>query len=180
MSKSVDLFKRLGARDDDTIASFERAAAARLRDATVLRRADRRLSAVYLYGYAVEMWIRAAYFRTLYRSTGQPDTTPFRREHRERAVNEWKALGLQKRPGPHDIEGWARLVVRKREQLARRAGSDVQLYESEFANEIVNRAVILSLVWREYMRYRSPNVRAGEARSAAVEAAWFKKSYGNM
>ena len=85
---------RFGEPDDDTIASFERAAAARFRDATILRRADRRLAAIYLYGYSVEMWIKAASFRSLFHATGRPIDTRLDRAERKLATREYpKAAG---------------------------------------------------------------------------------------
>jgi hypothetical protein len=49
----------------DTVRKLEAAVPWRLQDAEVLRLAGRRLAAIYLYGYVVEMLLGAAYFRLI-------------------------------------------------------------------------------------------------------------------
>lgn len=68
MARSIVL--RLGSPDDDSVPGFERAAVRCFHDAGRLRICDRRLAAIYFYGYSVEMWIKAAYFRTLFLLSG--------------------------------------------------------------------------------------------------------------
>lgn len=58
----VTLTDRLG---DETVDCLERAAHERYKDARVLQNANRRLEAIYLYGYCCEIAIKAAYFRTI-------------------------------------------------------------------------------------------------------------------
>ena len=60
MPPSDSLSDRLG---KDTIREWERAARRQWKDAEVLRKNERRLAAVYLYGYVAEILIKSAYFR---------------------------------------------------------------------------------------------------------------------
>lgn len=127
----VSLVDRLGEFDNDSIAGFERAAAQRYRDAEVLRRANRRLSAIYLYGYAVEMWLKAAYFRVTFAHDGLDSKTQIDALRRRAAENEWIVLGLPKKLGPHDIAGWAHLLVKKRLDIG-------APHTQQLANEIIS------------------------------------------
>ncbi|MGZ3432082.1 MAG: hypothetical protein ACXWN0_10205, partial [Isosphaeraceae bacterium] len=92
MARSIVL--RLGSPDDDSVPGFERAAVRCFHDAGRLRICDRRLAAIYFYGYSVEMWIKAAYFRTLFLLSGVPTKTRVDVNRRKVAVDEWNALGL--------------------------------------------------------------------------------------
>jgi hypothetical protein len=164
---------RLGSSDDDSVRGFERAAIRRLLDAEALRRLDRRMAAIYLYGYSVEMWIKAAYFRTVFLVSGLPPTSPIDFHRRKAAVDEWQALGLPQKPVPHDIAGWAQLLVAKRISL------DVA-YPVSLSNEIADRATTVYLNWREYMRYRSITVNLSALSSVQAEANWFRSKYPQL
>lgn len=166
----MSLIDRLGKSDDDSIAGFERAAAQRYRDAEVLRRANRRLSAIYLYGYAVEMWVKAAYFRAIFTQGGLSSKTQIDSLRRRMAENEWIVLGLPKKPGPHDIAGWAQSLVKKRIVIG-------APHTQQLANEIINRATSVCLHWREYMRYRSVPIAQTEVIAVKSEANWFRSNY---
>jgi hypothetical protein len=58
----MDLIDRIGF---DTIEKLEAAAPARLAEAIVLQTAGHHLAAIYLCGYAAEMWLGSAYFKIL-------------------------------------------------------------------------------------------------------------------
>ena len=171
MARSI--VDRLGNSDDDSVPGFERAAVRRFLDAGRLRSFDRRLAAIYLYGYSVEMWIKAAYFRTVFLVSGLPPSSKIDVKRRNAAVDEWNELGLQRKPSHHDIVGWAELLVAKRISLG-------VAHPTLLSNEIANRATIVYLNWREYMRYRSIAVDLSELSSVRAEATWFRRHYPQL
>jgi hypothetical protein len=172
MARSI--VHRLGKSDDDSVPGFERAAVRCFHDAGRLRVCDRRLAAIYFYGYSVEMWIKAAYFRMLFLFSGLPAKTQIDGKSRKVAVDEWDALGLPRKPSPHDIAGWAELLVAKRTSLG-------MAHATLLSNEIANRATaVYRNYWREYMRYRSISVNLSEVSSVREEATWFRAHYPQL
>jgi hypothetical protein len=172
MARSIIL--RLGSHDDDSVPGFERAAVRCFHDAGRLRICDRRLAAIYFYGYSVEMWIKAAYFRTLFLFSGLPVKTRIDGYRRKVAVDEWNALGLPRRPSPHDIAGWAELLIAKRASLG-------VAHPTPLGNEIVNRATtVYDSYWREYMRYRSIAFSLSEVSLVRAETKWFRTHYPQL
>ena len=93
-------------RGVDSIAEFEQAAKYRFAEASVLDKRSRKLGAVYLYGYSVEMRVKAAYFHNAGFSGRQIITDI----DRNNAIGLWSLFGLLARPGQHDILGWAPMV----------------------------------------------------------------------
>ena len=92
---------------------------------------------------------------------------------RNAAVDEWNALRLPRKPSHHDIAGWAELLVAKRISLG-------EAHPTLLSNEIANRATIVYLNWREYMRYRSIAVDLSELSSVRAEATWFRRHYPQL
>ena len=172
------LASRLGLADDDFVSTFEAAARRNFLDANVLRRSNRRAAAIYLYGYSVEMRVKAAYFRFHFQAMGLPPGTQITGPLRDRERNAWQAIGAPWKPGHHDIEGWANLLVMKRDNLG-------QAYAVPFANEVTTRAARIYDNWREYMRYRSirvldsevRTVLDSEVRTVRSQADWFRLNY---
>jgi hypothetical protein len=164
------LSSRLGLADDDFVSTFEAAARRNFLDANVLRRSNRRAAAIYLYGYSVEMRTKAAYFRFHFQATGLPPGTQITGQLRRDEADDWRAIRAPWKPGPHDIEGWANLLVMKRDSLG-------QAYAIPFANEVITRSADVYASWREYMRYRSVRVLDSEVRTVRSQADWFRLNY---
>ena len=122
--------RRLGT---DVVPSLERAAAQRLTEAHTLWLGGHELAAIYLYGCSVEMRIKAAYFRFDFRTQGLDPRTIIDPARRNLALNQFATLGLVRKPGPHDVSGWAQLLVAKRVSLAKR-------YPPMLEREVVNQA----------------------------------------
>src|SRR4051812_7371020 len=106
MKEQVPLAERLA---PDTIARLERAAANRFATAELLRKEDRRLAALYFYGYSVEMCLSAAYRR----SAGFGANTPIDRDTRQRRMTQARQLrtlagDFLMNGDPHPLVGWAR------------------------------------------------------------------------
>jgi hypothetical protein len=164
------LSTRLGLADDDFVSTFEAAARRNFIDATALRRSNRRAAAIYLYGYSVEMRVKAAYFRFHFHAVGLPTDTRITAQLRSSERDAWLAIGAPWKPGQHDIEGWANLLVRKRVSLG-------MAYAVPFANEVITRAAGVYSSWREYMRYRSIRVFDSEIRTVQSNADWYRRNY---
>jgi hypothetical protein len=163
----------IGGRDD-TVDDFERAARRYYRDARALRRADRRFGAIYIYGYSVEMRIKAACFRSLFAAQAKPITEAITGDLRDKEMKKWQQLNLSRKyRGPHDIESWTRLLV------ARRAALPMP-YRPDLARELVDQATIFDLNWREFMRYRTAPVSRAVFESVRLATLWFEKHRGQL
>lgn len=102
----------------DTPQKLELAARRRFAEAQMLAAAEP-LGALYLYGYTIEMRLKAAYYRLTavpsgwditQRMPGAPDAPRDRAENAIRAM-----LGLHRRaPVGHSLVGWAGLVIETR------------------------------------------------------------------
>ena len=172
VTRSIEF--RLGNSDGDSVPGFERAAVRCFHDAGRLRICNRRLAAIYLYGYCVEMWIKAAYFRTVFLVYELPPSSKIDVKRRKAAVNEWNDLGLLRKPKFHDIAGWAELLIAKRASLG-------VAHPTLLGNEIVNRATnVYDNYWREYMRYRSIAFSLSEVSLVRAETKWFRTHYPQL
>src|SRR5205823_82804 len=139
----------------DTINLLERAAKQRVADAACLSADGRRLVAVYFLGYAVEMCLSAAYFR----SVGFAPNTPIDRETRKRRMTQ--ARQIQSSDGqplmssdPHPLVGWARYLEWQRDLAG--VLSD---QERGRIREAVRRAGIVYRHWRPELRYKLTEAR---------------------
>ena len=154
---------------EDTIGEWELAAHDRLLVAMAMLSSGSRLVPVYLLGYSVEMRIKAACFR----ARGFGDDTPITTTDRDRAVSEWQVLGLLRKPGQHDLPGWAELLVAKRIAM----GSP---YPITLGNDIVDQASLLYSRWREVLRYKANQPYRHELRLGVRVALWFEMVYPDL
>jgi hypothetical protein len=159
--------RRLGT---DLLPTLEKAAARRMAEADTLVAGGHGLAAIYLYGYSVEMRIKAAYFRFDFRTQGLDPRTVIDPARRNLAAGQFAALGLRNRPGQHDVLGWAQLLVAKRVVLTMR-------YAQILERELVNQSRALSDRWIETLRYRSNTPYRHEVRNVSEVAAWFACNY---
>jgi hypothetical protein len=157
----------------DTVPILERAAGQRSTEADTLRKAGHGLAAIYLYGYSAEMRVKAAYFRFDLRQQDLDPQTVLDHPRRSSAVGQFEMLGLPKRPGAHDILGWAQLLVAKRASLSMR-------YESALEREVVNQARVISDRWNETLRYRLNTPYGHEVRLVHETAVWFGSNYHRL
>lgn len=168
----------LSIRDDDYVPTLERAACRNYLDAiSLLRTHERRFTAVYLFGYSVEMRVKAAYFRTLFHVSGLATNTRIDSRRRTQELNQWSTLQLPNKPGPHDIAGWAHLLVNKRAMIA---SSTLAAYPPKLATEIRNRADAVYAHWRECSRYRMPRIHDVELGEVREHARWFDQNYSTL
>jgi HEPN domain-containing protein len=103
---------RLRLPHHESVDLYRKAASQRFRDAATLANHGRRLGAVYLFGYCVEMLLKAAFFRLQGTAAGQ-------------AIQRYEALtiarfwGLEPPTDWHDLRWWNRLVIAARDAVGR-------------------------------------------------------------
>lgn len=147
----------------DTIHRFENAAARRFAEAELLRKdATRRLGAIYLYGYCVEIWLKAACYRAMQFAPRQKITKNDRKSV-EALVRAHSPPGI---PVGHYLPGWAAFFVSRKMGL----GQGLSI-------EITNRASSIYIRWRETFRYAPNRPSTGEINVVYDTAAWFRKRY---
>jgi hypothetical protein len=154
----------------DTVRKFERAAPQRLEEAATLVAGEHRLVAIYLYGYAIEMLLKAAYFKQILRHAS---TTEIDRETRMRVEARARQSGFMSRE-PHDFAGWARLLVTDRRDLKN------DEYEKRFGQQIVDKATLAYGKWRPEMRYRVTDASEDDVKAIRSVAEWFLQKYPSM
>jgi hypothetical protein len=152
---------------DHTIREFRAAAAARYREAVSLAVAEDRLAAIYLSGYAVEMLLKAAYFRLA--GWGPPDSVSLAdlQHARQHAVT---ALGLVWPGNLHDLPRWTALLVEDRKYR------NVP-YAPGFARSLNARVKQVYLNWREQLRYRANRPYRGEVSRTLRATSWLLGQY---
>ncbi|MDR3635218.1 MAG: hypothetical protein P4L84_15545 [Isosphaeraceae bacterium] len=115
------------------------------------------------------MRIKSAYFRAI---GGTPNQSILPGD-RERARDEWRRLQMTRRPGPHDIAGWAELLVRKRADL-------LIAYPTAFGTTLIDQATTIALRWIETLRYRSNTPYLHEIAAVREASLWFQTHYARM
>jgi hypothetical protein len=156
---SVTFAQRLG---PDTIRKLEDSAPHRIEEARQLRDAKRHLAAVYLLGYSIEMRMGAAYFRLQRLGINEP----IDRDMRRRAIALAQQNDLMGRE-PHELIGWARLLVFRRATLSPPA------YADSFGKVLVEKATAAYNLWRPCMRYRHTDVPLELMEEMMQIAEWF-------
>ncbi len=166
------LAKRVGT---DTVPKLEQAADQRAQDAEALMSQGHALAAIYLFGYEAETRIKVAYFRFFFKHVQPPldPLTPISHQLRNDATSEWLTLGLSVRPGPHDISGWAKLLIAKRRE--KRAAYD-RIFEQTFSEQ----AERISNRWSEVLRYRANIPYAQELRAVREAVAWIRFRFHDL
>ena len=157
-------------RNLESTGAWERAAADRFADGEVLHRRSRDLAAIYLWGYSVEIRVKAAYFRSAGLGPNRPITPA------DRSLHAGFAKLLFGFPGPaggHEIDVWAQLAVAARTTTP-------SPYPTSFGLEVVSQASALYAVWRETLRYTDVRPTAAEVRRARSVASWFDRNYHRL
>jgi hypothetical protein len=151
----------------ECIREFDFAADERYADAIHLADGNRRTGAIYLFGYVVEMLLKAAFLRlaghadddtisakTLWSYAGQHPTTTAR------------ALGLPGAANLHDLSAWADLIV------AYRASRALVYPDSNFAAVLLVNIAAVSVRWTEVIRYHKNVAYEHELNRVRTSCAW--------
>lgn len=158
----------------DSICSFREAARRRYADG--LHAADsgdreRRTVAVYLWGYAVEMTLKAAVYRTLGYSDGQPLVIKFKTVAGIATSYgmTWQGANL------HAVDEWARLLV------AVRASPPIATPMSAgAASELLRRSGGVARTWAEWVRYHANVAYPYELSRMRDQATWFVSRFDSL
>jgi hypothetical protein len=160
----------------DSIRSLEQAAEHRVKEATSLSASGRSLAALYFLGYAVEMCLSAAFFRSVEFALN----APIDRETRKRRMTHARQLhspeGEPLMSGdPHPIVGWARYLEWQR-TLSGRLEKD----ERERLREAISRAKMVYRHWRPELRYKLTDVRLAQLAEVRRGTEWFLQNRGKL
>jgi hypothetical protein len=155
---ALTLATRIG---PDTLGKLERAARRRFAEARKLA-ADEPLGAIYLYGYSVEIRLKAAYFRTM----GLGPSSPI---SQARAIAEAQTRTLLGVRGPvgHNLYGWATLLQTVRLNLSKPL-------DSAMVREMYAHVLNIEACWTEVIRYRANRPYDEEIQAVQTGANWFR------
>jgi hypothetical protein len=130
----------------DSIQEFRTTARQRFADGELLAGAGRGLAAIYFWGYAAEMALKASYFDSILFDPRRP----IERVDLRSAVVRARALGVpwSSAGNLHDLAAWASIVVAER----RFRGNP---FQARNAVRLIRAAQRLFRLWRETLRYRS-------------------------
>ena len=130
----------------ESIREFRESARERFDDALALAAAGRRTGAIYLWGYCVEMTLKAAYF-----SLTQAETDPiYWGGHIRPAIHHGRTTHSIAWPSPgqgHNVRAWAELLV------AERAETPGAAYPPAFGREVQSCGQRVGQLWSETLRY---------------------------
>lgn len=159
----------------DCIVRLERAAKNRFEEAKWLQANGKRLAAIYLFGFSVEMHLAAAYFR----SAGFAPQAAIDRDTRRRRTTQARALlDPTGQPlmssDPHPIVGWARLLEWQRIRF------QPDRKQVQCLREAIHRAELLYKHWRPELRYKVTNVAPAQIDEVHRAALWFVENYQRL
>lgn len=149
----------------DSIQEFGAAAHQRFLDGISAAASERRTAAIYLWGYAAEMVLKAAYFRVIGFATTQAITFP----DLQAAINQGKILGI---PWPtkgqgHNVRAWAQLLV------TWRATTPGWSYPPlSFGLQVLARGQLFERLWIESLRYHKNTAYLFEVTQIREATEW--------
>ena len=152
---------------DDCIRSFQAAAQVRFADGMLAARAERRTAAIYLWGYAAEMLIKAAYFTAI--GFGRTRIIQFGdlNDARNRAIIApynilWPSAGKF-----HNVRAWCDYLV-----AYRSASPGIPYFDPGFGGKIKRRGMQIEPIWRETLRYHENLAYPHEVERMRSAVAW--------
>ncbi|OHB69676.1 MAG: hypothetical protein A2V70_16355 [Planctomycetes bacterium RBG_13_63_9] len=148
---------------DDSVGQFRVAAHIRNEDAWHLATSGRGAAAIYLWGYAAEMTVKAAWFDLIGFPESKTISTSDLRKAIEVAKNDY---GISWRHGLHNIVHWAELLIEHRIHLG-------QSYPNPcFGSEVVKNCLRVHERWRVILRYKKNQAYPFEVHAVAVSTQW--------
>lgn len=151
----------------ECIREFELAAEERYVDALQLADSGRRTGAIYLFGYVVEMELKAGFLRL----AGHADDDPISIQtlwnySGPRANTMARSLGLAGAKNLHDVEAWAELIV------AYRSSRNRVYSERRFAARLLANVRAIAERWTEALRYHKNVAFAHELNAVRTACSW--------
>jgi hypothetical protein len=168
MGEGASMPRRLIDRcQPDSIGEFRASARQRYNDGLVLVGSGNRTAAVYLWGYAAEMTLKAAYFSLFGLAEDDVITVA---GHIRPAINRGRAAPLSIAwpiPGDgHNVRAWAELVV------GVRALAPATAYGVAFAAQVQACGQRIGQLWRETLRYHKNRAYLYEVRQVREATEW--------
>lgn len=151
----------------DCIQEYEHGAIERYTDVGRLADTGRRTGAIYLYGYVVEMFLKAAFLRL----AGHADEDPIgiatlRGYVGDRPTSTARSLGLPGTANLHDLMAWTDLIV------AYRAARGLVYPEVNFAAVLTTNVRTVAQRWTEVLRYHKNVAYLHELNAVRTACSW--------
>ena len=151
----------------DSIGEFRASAPQRYDDGLALAGAGNRTAAIYLWGYAAEMILKAAYFSLSGLAEDDAITWP---GHIQPAISLGKAAPLNiawpNQGAGHNVRAWAELLV------GVRALAPATVYDPGFAARVQACGQCIWQLWRETLRYHKNRAYLYEVRQVREATDW--------
>ena len=157
----------------DSIREFRASAAQRYSDGLALVAAAHRTAAIYLWGYAAEMTLKAAYFTMLGIAEDHTITVP---GHIQPAINRGRGapFNIAWTGAGHNVRAWAELLVGVRAQDPSTA------YDGPFAEQVQGCGQRVYQLWRETLRYHKNYAYLHEVRQVREATQWLLVNSENL
>lgn len=159
----------------DSIREFRVSARQRYHDGLALAGTGNRTASIYLWGYAAEMLLKAAYFAQFGLAEDEVITVP---GHIQPAINRGKAAPLSitwpNQGAGHNVRAWAELLV------GVRALNTATAYHSAFAAQVQRGGQRIGQLWREMLRYHKNRAYLYEVRQVREATEWFLVNADNL
>lgn len=151
----------------DSIREFRASAGHRYNDGLALAGAGNRTAAIYLWGYAAEMTLKAASFSLF--GLAEDDVITVL-GHIQPAINRGRAAPLSiawpNQGAGHNVRAWAELLV------GVRALAPATAYDPAFATQVQGCGQRIWQLWRETLRYHKNRAYLYEVRQVRETTGW--------
>ncbi|MBN2579168.1 MAG: hypothetical protein JXB10_09275 [Pirellulales bacterium] len=149
---------------EDSIKEFRNAASFRFAEGLHLSTAGHRSAAIYLWGYSVEMILKAGWFSY----QGFQNDQAIQRSDLLKAQTIAQNLGIPWRKGDlHNIVNWAELL--KQDRMTSGRGYT----DPAFGLSLIQHSQTVFSLWREWIRYKANRAYPYEVKAVASSANWF-------
>ena len=148
---------------DDSVGQFRAAAHVRNEDAWHLATSGRGAAAIYLWGYAAEMLVKAAYFHLI----GFPENKAISLSNLYQAKTvATGTYGISWTGNLHNVLHWAELLTQHRIALRRNYA------DSGFGLQVLDRCQRVYERWREMLRYKKNRAYPFEVNAVCAATQW--------
>lgn len=159
----------------ECIREFELAATERYLDAIQLADSGRRTGAIYLFGYVVEMLLKARYFRLIgFTETQAISMTDLRFAVSTSAASTARSLGLPGTSNFHNVSAWADLIV------AYRTHHGFLYAEPGFDAALSDNVRAIQARWTEVLRYHKNVAYSHEMNIVRTCCGWIVSYRGTI
>jgi hypothetical protein len=159
----------------DSIGEFRASARQRYQDGLALAAAGNRTAGIYLWGYATEMTLKAAYFSLM--GLAEDDVITMSR-HIQPAIDRGRAAPLSiawpSQGAGHNVRAWADLLV------GVRALAPATAYVPAFAAQVRRCGQRIGQLWRETLRYHKNRAYLYEVQQVRLATEWFLVHSDNL